>query len=87
MQDGCQCVDLGTFVDRDVPVVWGREKVSGGFWGGEVDHSSPVGDLRRKQGGTLGQGEVNEVDGGGAKENVGGVEVRVQPSQGAMPLC
>lgn len=82
MKDGRKRIYLSTFVDRDVLVARGGDNLSSDFRGSEVDHSSSVGDVRRSQVGTLGEGEVNEVDDGGVKENMGGLGVRVTPSQG-----
>jgi hypothetical protein len=81
VENGRECVDLGGFVDGDSFVVWGGENFGGGFGGGEVDHSSPVGDLWLERVGALGEGEVDEVHGGGPKQDVGGLEVRMTPSQ------
>lgn len=82
MEDGRECVDLGAFIDGDGLVIWGGEDVRGGFGSGEVHHSSPVGDIWVKLVGASGEGEVDEIDGGGSEEDVGGLQVRVQPSQG-----
>ena len=53
-------------------------------------HSSPIGDVWVKRVGALGEREVDEIDGGGSEEDVGGLQVRVQPSQGvqrSQPVC
>lgn len=81
VQDSRQRVHLGGLINDDGVVLGPGEEVSGDLGDGEVDRSSPIGDVWLKHTRALGEGEVDKVDGGGREEDVGRLKICVKSSQ------